>query len=201
MIGVHGASMRTSTVAFLVLLGSAGCTLVASGEPPRAVLSPGSAAPPAPVRTVGLAGGRTTTDTQVPFRASWRESGPPQSMGSMTRQSLVARFESSVALSTPVTILVRVPVGVRVIHGEQQYVINSILAGVAHESELVLEYTSAPNEDLLLIADVRGDGFGSHGEVPYRFGRSVVVAPVAPIGSPSFINGSNVGGAIVVGSP
>jgi hypothetical protein len=86
-----------------------------------------------------------------------------------------------------------------VLRGETRYVIPNLPAGGADERELTLEYEVVPVDDLVMVTDVHGDGFGSHGETPYRFGREVAPPPIAPRGQATLLNGANLGAPIQMG--
>jgi hypothetical protein len=84
-----------------------------------------------------------------------------------------------IPLKAEITVDVRLPAGASLRTGET----HTRLAAndAARRDQLVYELAGGPmpSEDLVVVVDARGAGFGYHAELPYRYGRPAPV-PDAP---------------------
>lgn len=102
----------------------------------------------------------------APLRVGWTvvEEGP-------AHVRLVARVEWLPGLGLPVDVSVSVPPGAQRVEGPPGFVVAVPTGARVEEVAYTLAFESPPPEDLVLVAQVRGQSFGAHAEARYRFGR------------------------------
>ncbi len=118
------------------------------------------------------------------------------------RLHLVLVVDRRVALSEPVSIAFRVPAGVQLVEPSNGVTLARNDAARVDRVELVLELTSVPTTDLIVIIDSQAVAMGVHGEVPYRFGRPEPIVATPPLAAESLvIGGHDLGRPVVVADP
>jgi hypothetical protein len=126
----------------------------------------------------------TAADLRLPredFRTSplSAELRGPSSPRAYSALRLQLELDRRIPVHADVTIDVRLPKGVTLAGGPPQRALARNLR--AQRDALVFDLTvsAIPREDLVVVIDARGQGFGYHAELPYRFGRPEPV-PVGP---------------------
>lgn len=109
---------------------------------------------------------------------------------SSRRTALELSITKFVATEKDVSVSVRLPSGVA-LDGAPQ--VSAIGRGETGEfrRQLVLDYSSVPIEDLLVVVDMQGESSGVHAELPYRFGRAEP-AVVEPVRAPDAVKIGNI---------
>jgi hypothetical protein len=133
-----------------------------------------------------------TTRQETPLTVTWVES---ERTG--TSATLIARVNRRAAVSVPVKVTVEAPKGVTVAGGAMTFFIPASEGPSVTDTPYVVTFAAPPAEDLLLIAEAAGTGFGVHAEDRYRFGRAapVVAAPEAN-GTHLQVGGQDLGASV-----
>lgn len=107
-------------------------------------------------------------DVRSPIRVSLE--GPPQVVANQTLH-LRAVVERYIGMTVPMTVVLRLPPGARLIRGEATRQLPPNTTARTDVLEYDIAIGEVPAEDVWLVTDVRGEGIGFHGRVAYRFGR------------------------------
>jgi hypothetical protein len=154
-----------------------GCT--AASAPAPVGLAPSSTAPSTrPVAST------VQRDVRAPVFVSWVEhDARTHALGTPGRYVLSARVEQPGSLGLPLNVRVLLPAGVTLVRGPSHWVVQPGPPGTVHDTVIELLASTAPTDDLVLVADVQGEHAGIHAEARYRFGRpepQVAQPPLAP---------------------
>jgi len=122
----------------------------------------------------------------APAPSSVSSAGPQFQARLLERQSqpgkvsLTAHIQIFAPFPAPLEVRILAPPGVTV-DGPTEFELPAPRFATAIDRDINLSYATIPQEDLVLIVDVRRPNFGMHAEDVYRFGRSPpeVVAPRA----------------------
>ena len=98
--------------------------------------------------------------------------------------ALVARIHRYVEFVAPVNVTVTVPEGLRVVSGRTAFAIPEGTPPGDTDEALVFEIVQPPSKDLVLEADVRGQGFGVHARRAYALVRKPPAAQAPAPASP-----------------
>lgn len=133
-----------------------------------------------------------TEAAQAPLRVFWADVGQNNDLLTM-----VAHVEFRSPIIDSVTVTLQVPPGVELLEGESKQTVRKLENEHLQTLRYVFRVRETPKEDLVLVADVQGEGFGFHSADPYRFGRPPPeVAPVQRLGPTVKIGGVEIGPAV-----
>lgn len=120
----------------------------------------------------------------------------PSSGESLVLEGIVAQRIPSDAT---VRVRLSLPAGVQLLEGSSDQRLPATAAPRTEALRFVIRPSAIPDQDALLIVDLRGDGFGYHAEHRYRFGRKepTLVAPTRD-GPSVQVNGKDLGPSVQV---
>ena len=133
---------------------------------------------------------------QVPLFVRWK---PVSDEGGRT--VLDAMISRRSAFASTISVRLEIPDGLTLVDGEPQFAIDGSEVGDVTR-RYIFTYATAPIEDLVLIADVRGVGMGVHATDRFHFGvvEATRAAPVAD-GPHLILNGRDMGPSVPLPPP
>lgn len=156
-----------------------------------------SSLPGAPSSSEPTTPGATTTTAATAKRAPLQLtlSGPTQPKAGEPLP-LTAQVTRNQPFSVPIDVTLRLPEGVRLMEGESvQQILPSADAGT-RSLRFVIVADPLPSEDITLVLDAHGQGFGFHTEKAYRFGRPQALTPSVPLGEALKVGSHNAGPSV-----